>query len=949
MVKNSFRRAPVKPVMDSHQPQATQIEASELFDEQWYLTQYPDVAEHPIWHQKPALHYARFGAEENRHPGPRFDTVWYLTQYPDVKASGMNPLLHYLQHGHREGRRPSPDGPERELASAVERRLPPPSPQASSMEQGDVALINESGLFDREWYLSEYQDVASHGVDPVVHYVQKGAKELREPGPAFDTAFYFAQCPDASREGVNPLVHYLRVGHHQGCRPRPELTIAPWWQEVEPAEPVAFDMAATLERLKVARHVPAVIIPVYNAVDAVADCLASLQAHTRMACRIIVIDDASPDPAVAQLLDGYRDVWPFECYRNEHNLGFTRTVNRGLQLAGRADAVLLNSDTCVTPSWLGRLRLAAYSQARVGTVTPFSNNAGAFSAPEPGTNELPDGLALEAFGRAIAQGALHRYPQVPTGNGFCLYIRRDCLDDMGELDAEAFPRGYGEENDFCMRAGKQGWTHLIDDSSYIHHVRSASFGSEKTALMEQGRQVIDKRHPEYGKQVQKAFAAPGLQEARRRVATLTEAAQGAGRGVKPRILYVLATRTGGTPQTNQDLMQALDDRIECFVLRCNSRVMTLLHFAEGVYTQVERHVLSEPLQAFPHRSAEYDAVAAEWLVRYAIELVHVRHIAWHSLGLIEAARALAVPTVFSFHDYYSVCPSIKLLDDQQQFCGGRCTATRGDCGHELWAEGSLPPLKHAAIKTWQREFNDVLAQCDAFVTTTPSARANLQAVYPALKQRDFRVLPHGRDFPRMAQLASAPSGKEPLRIVFPGNISRAKGGETILELARRAPELGLEIHILGKASSDLALPDWVNCHGGYMRDEFFDKIAAIRPHVGAVLSIWPETFCHTLTELWATGVPVIGFDIGAVGDRLRESNAGWLAPSMTAEGVLTVLEEARQAETWQQKLQAVQHWQQTKGTSQSCQVMAEAYLTLYQHVWHRPFKALSSGLIAFES
>src|SRR3712207_8814600 len=59
--------------------------------------------------------------------------------------------------------------------------------------------------------------------------------------------------------------------------------------------------------------------------------------------------------------------------------------------------------------------------------------------------------------------SLHDALPISTGNGFCMYIRRDCLDAVGMLDEEAFPRGYGEENDFCMRATRDGWINLVED------------------------------------------------------------------------------------------------------------------------------------------------------------------------------------------------------------------------------------------------------------------------------------------------------------------------------------------------------------------------------------------------------------------------------------------------------------------------------------------------------
>ncbi|MGM1054158.1 MAG: glycosyltransferase family 2 protein, partial [Pseudomonadota bacterium] len=165
-------------------------------------------------------------------------------------------------------------------------------------------------------------------------------------------------------------------------------------------------------------------MPIHNAVDVVAVCLRSLARHALPARRILLLDDASTDPAIPRLLDRYRHRAPFVCERHPRNLGFTRTVNRGIALAGEDDVVLLNSDTQVTPGWLGRLRHAAYLRPQVGSVTAVSNNAGAFSVPRPGANAVPEAFGLERFARAIAQAAEHRYPEVPTGNGFCLYLRR---------------------------------------------------------------------------------------------------------------------------------------------------------------------------------------------------------------------------------------------------------------------------------------------------------------------------------------------------------------------------------------------------------------------------------------------------------------------------------------------------------------------------------------------
>ncbi|WP_457942104.1 hypothetical protein ACSTAY_11790 [Vreelandella alkaliphila] len=81
--------------------QIAALEASPLFDAEWYCKQYPDVAQANI---KPAEHFIKFGAIDGRHPGPLFSTEFYLTHYEDVAASGQHPLLHYLRYGKEENR-----------------------------------------------------------------------------------------------------------------------------------------------------------------------------------------------------------------------------------------------------------------------------------------------------------------------------------------------------------------------------------------------------------------------------------------------------------------------------------------------------------------------------------------------------------------------------------------------------------------------------------------------------------------------------------------------------------------------------------------------------------------------------------------------------------------------------------------------------------------------------
>lgn len=179
--------------------------ASNLFDPAWYLRQRPDVAASGI---NPLVHYVQHGAAESCNPGPLFDAVWYLNRYPDVAAAGMNPFLHYVRFGkaeHREIRTLLTDS----ATASADNDLP-----AEDVAKR-VQIIRASPLFDSDWYLKKYPDVASSGLDPVHHYLRFGALQKLNPGPDFDAAQYLKMYPDVAEARLNPLLHYLEYGRNE--------------------------------------------------------------------------------------------------------------------------------------------------------------------------------------------------------------------------------------------------------------------------------------------------------------------------------------------------------------------------------------------------------------------------------------------------------------------------------------------------------------------------------------------------------------------------------------------------------------------------------------------------------------------------------------------------------------------------------------------------------------
>ena len=399
-----------------------------------------------------------------------------------------------------------------------------------------------------------------------------------------------------------------------------------------------------------------------------------------------------------------------------------------------------------------------------------------------------------------------------------------------------------------------------------------------------------------------------------------------------RALFVISTTVGGTPHTNQDLMTALAGPVETFVLRSDSRSVELSRWSEGRCQVIQTARLAESIQPFPHSSSEYNEIVAGWLLHFRIDLVHIRHLVWHGIDLPRIAKSLGIPVVLSFHDYYAVCPTIRLLDENSRFCGGECTHTPGDCKIELWRGKRFPRLKNAAVHDWRIAMAGALEHCDAFVTTTASTRELVGRFFPVAAKRPFMVIEHGRDFGVFGSLGQFPHADETVRVLAPGNLSVAKGAGIIAAMQDLASDRPFEFHVLGR-SRELKGKRNVVLHGEYDRGDFQRLAAKIAPHFGVVLSIWAETWCHTLTELWAAGLPVAAYDIGAVRHRLRMHGGGWLLTDSSPRGTLAgLLGIVADEDGFSKRLAEVRAWQCGEGRDNTSTRMARSYLELYRRL-----------------
>jgi GT2 family glycosyltransferase len=604
-----------------------------------------------------------------------------------------------------------------------------------------------------------------------------------------------------------------------------------------------------------------IIIPVYRDREATLACIRSVLDTVGDAAAVVVVDDATDDAALAGALDALAAAGRITLLRHADNRGFVAAVNRGMALNPLHDAVLLNADTRVYADWLTRLRDAAYSDPHVGTVTPWSNSGSIASYPDVQESRIDpvEGQALHAL--AAATHSQVRVP-IPVGVGFCLYVRRDCLTDVGVLDAGVFGKGYGEETDFCVRAGRRGWSHLLAADVFVYHAGALSFGGRREALLERSGRLLNIRHPGYDRHIGEFLAADPLRLLRRRLD-------------ERRLLAYAGSVT-------LLVTHALSGGVDQFVIERSRQLR-----AQGVLPLVlkpaapgdsRRCRLSSEALELPNLrydvASDLESLGAllGGLRLAAVEIQHFLHL---DARVIEVVRALPVPYDVVVHDYAWLCPRITLIDGSGRYCGEPALAACERClrreGSNLGETLSVAGLR-ARSGTWLRGARRVIAP--SFDTA-----ARLRRHFPQLTVEEQS---HARP-PSPATQAAVLTRASPrplLRIAVIGAIGVHKGYRVLLDCAQdaRARRLPLEFVVVGHTEDDAPLlaTGRVFVTGRYTEGEVLHLLRREQPDAIWLPSVWPETWCYALDHALITGLPVAAFDLGAIAERLRAAGRGEL-------------------------------------------------------------------------
>jgi GT2 family glycosyltransferase/glycosyltransferase involved in cell wall biosynthesis len=602
-----------------------------------------------------------------------------------------------------------------------------------------------------------------------------------------------------------------------------------------------------------------VIVPVYRGFDETRRCLESVlgsRVYNRAFGRVLLIDDCGPEPELRAYLSEIARQDAVVLLTNPANMGFVASINRGMAYAAPNDVILLNSDTEVCGNWLDRLSIQAYADVRIGTVTPLSNNATICSYPDlGGQSALPTGTTLRAIDTACAQANALRAVQIPTAVGSCMYIKRSCLDHIGVFDESTFAEGYGEETDFCQRASRRGWIHMLAGDIFVFHAGETSFGASGAERRTKASAVMRDRHPGYEPAVARWVRQdPALPLRLAATAALWRLSK------QPVVLHVLHSWGGGTEKHVAEIAG-------CLATSARHLVLVTKRSAHHVNFLL---LIPEPpdWRAVEFASATM-ADVVPFLRSFGLTQAHVHGFANVLDQISPFLKQLALPYDITIHDYAAICPRVNLVKHDAIYCGEPdekgCLSCLLEGGYKLSDD----------ILWWRHHGLSIIREADRVLCPSIDAGRRIRNYVS-----DSRIIiaPHEGELYRYRQtvrLTPLRTG-ELLRVAVLGVLSEQKGGNFFLDCVEVANDIGAPIawKVIGNfLSSSLqarvkSLSKLFSITGSYQPGDLQQLIREAAPHVLLFSQRCPETYSFTLSEALQAGHPILAPRIGSLTERL---------------------------------------------------------------------------------
>lgn len=627
-----------------------------------------------------------------------------------------------------------------------------------------------------------------------------------------------------------------------------------------------------------------ILIPVYNGFEFLEPLFESIVQNSTLKYRLVIINDCSPDKRVDDFLQKFieihRNLIEIVYIQNEENLGFLKSVNRAAKEV-QNHFVLLNTDTEVPPQWLERLMSPIIRNENIATTTPMTNSGEICSFPKwLSDNEIYRGLDVALVDKYFSYVSFEKNSiSVPTGVGFCMGVNKSVYDKIGMFD-EIFGKGYGEENDWCMRAIESGYQNIIVPNLFVYHKHGGSFlSSEKKALIDNNLKILWKKHPSYHELIQDLLEENPLKEMREFLEILITFNTS-----KKKVLIIDHELGGGTSIYRDERIRHCLKEGENIILFSYSALLNRFKFS---------FYMSE------HEIFSYAAVGLNCIkkLRYFIKVDEIfvnSIVSFQSpYEVIDTIIALSADNeaqlILPIHDFYCICPSYTLLNDTDHYCHipqnfdvcNRCLENhKGD--FKMFNPSSI------FISPWREKWREIIHAANTVLCFSNSSAQIIAKVYEV--ESKMKIIPH--TVKGLSKVLAKKEVDHGINIAIIGGINLAKGSLILKEMISliEAKKLKINIIVIGELNIYINSNHLI-VHGRYLRNELPQLLEMYLIHCCFIPSIWPETFSYTSEEIMMMEMPLFVFNLGAPAERVKDYALGHIIDEINASAVLNEIQK----------------------------------------------------------
>lgn len=244
-----------------------------------------------------------------------------------------------------------------------------------------------------------------------------------------------------------------------------------------------------------------------------------------------------------------------------------------------------------------------------------------------------------------------------------------------------------------------------------------------------------------------------------------------------------------------------------------------------------------------------------------------------------------LPSVFYLHDYFSLCPTINLIDYKHEYCG--IPKDENICNHclstnKLFLPDNLP--RGIKIHEWREPFLPLLEACLEIFVFSNSSKNLLLKCYPQLEKNIYTYKLNRSILPKIVNKIDF-SSKKILNIGVLGTIAAPKGLWKLQELTQfiKVLDLPLKLTIIGLTHEKI---NNARVTGSYLKEDLTKIVIAENLDLFVLPSICPETYCYTADEIMQMGYPIICFDVGAPPERVSQYEHGYIVKEINSYSLL---------------------------------------------------------------